>query len=314
VHPLQIRSVLVGTDLTAASDDVLRAAAVVAAAAGAALHVTHAFDLDVSAYSAFDTDVVGFPDRVERAEGRLTSQLARTLPAGFQPASREVVIYLAHRALLDRAEQVDADLIVLGPHRRDRGARLLGTTADRVIRSATCPCLIVRGTFALPLRRVVVPMDLSDPARGALSTAGDWIEGLGASSPDLSLPDVELDVVHVVPRLFASEGLPVNRAIIGPRMHDDVEAELLRHPFGLAVREELVWGETPGCGIVEYARERHADLIVMATHGRGALRRALVGSVASSVARDAGCPVLLVPPARWSEGGDAVEAVAAATA
>lgn len=312
MHPSQIRSVLVGSDLTAASDDVVRAGGALAARAGAALHVVHAFDLDVGAYPAADVELLGFPDRVQRARERLARQLARTLPAGFEATTEEVAVHRAARALLERAEAVAADAIVLGPHRGEGGARLLGTTADRVIRSAACPCLIVRGAFALPLRRVVVPMDLSDPSRGSLSTAADWADGLGVRAPDLSLPDVELDVVHVVPRLFAAEGLPVNRAIIGPRLHEQVEEELLRHPFGLGVREELVWGETPACGIVHYARDRNADLIVMATHGRGALRRALVGSVASAVARDAHCPVLLVPPARWSEPARVAEAAGAA--
>ncbi|HEU0078622.1 MAG TPA: universal stress protein [Longimicrobiaceae bacterium] len=47
--------------------------------------------------------------------------------------------------------------------------------------------------------------------------------------------------------------------------------------------------------------------LVLDTHGHGALRRALVGSIASAVARGAGCPVLLVPPALWSGDGDELD-------
>lgn len=310
---VDIRAVLAATDLTEDSDEVLRAAAALAAAAGASLHVIHAFDLELTAYPELD-GAPTFPGRIARAEETLAAQLARVLPDGVRAASGTVVVYVAHRAILDRAADVRADVIVLGPHRgRASADRLLGTTADRVIRSAACPCLVVRGPLTLPLRRVVVPLDLSDPARGALATAAGWVEAFGARDPDLALPDVELDVVHVVPRLFAAEDLPVNRATIGPRLHRDVEEVLAEHAFGVSVREELVWGDGPAEEIVRYARERQARLVVLATHGHGALKRALIGSVASAVARAAPCPVLLVPPSRWSESGEdaAVEAAAA---
>jgi nucleotide-binding universal stress UspA family protein len=51
----------------------------------------------------------------------------------------------------------------------------------------------------------------------------------------------------------------------------------------------------PGDEIVDYATKIGADLIVMGTHGRGGLRRVLLGSVAEKVLRAACCPVLVVP-------------------
>ncbi|MEI6137516.1 MAG: universal stress protein, partial [Chloroflexota bacterium] len=50
----------------------------------------------------------------------------------------------------------------------------------------------------------------------------------------------------------------------------------------------------PALSIVEYARAREIDLIVMGTHGRGALAHVMVGSVADRVVRLAPCPVLTV--------------------
>jgi nucleotide-binding universal stress UspA family protein len=47
--------------------------------------------------------------------------------------------------------------------------------------------------------------------------------------------------------------------------------------------------------IVRHAEERGADLLVVGSHGRGALRRFLLGSVAERVLREAGCPVMIVP-------------------
>jgi nucleotide-binding universal stress UspA family protein len=51
----------------------------------------------------------------------------------------------------------------------------------------------------------------------------------------------------------------------------------------------------PAAEIVRYAREHAADLIVLGSHGHGAFRRFMLGSVAERVIRQAGCPVMVVP-------------------
>jgi nucleotide-binding universal stress UspA family protein len=72
---------------------------------------------------------------------------------------------------------------------------------------------------------------------------------------------------------------------------EDVAAEL-RAP-GLAVRTNVRIGE-PAREIAEIASEQLADLVVMATHGRAGLGRAILGSVADAVVRAAQAAVLLV--------------------
>ena len=53
---------------------------------------------------------------------------------------------------------------------------------------------------------------------------------------------------------------------------------------------------SPAQEIVEYAREIHADVVVIGTHGRSGVSRLLMGSVAENVVRNAPCPVLVVRP------------------
>src|SRR5881275_781286 len=60
--------------------------------------------------------------------------------------------------------------------------------------------------------------------------------------------------------------------------------------------ETSVSDTDPAAAIVHAAEERQADIIVMSTHGRGGLRRAMFGSVADQVLRTTATPVLLVPP------------------
>ena len=236
------------------------------------------------------------------AECALDEQIRRTVRPGVDVASQEVVIHVAYRAILDRADAVDADLLVLGAHRkRPLGDAFLGSTADRVIRSARAPCLVVRGPLSLPLRRVMVPLDLSEPALGALDVALEWSESLGPLSED-GTPAPELIVLHVIPQVFDFEAATVKGAVIGPELRRAVGAARARvgGASPIHVREEVHWDDSPAEEIVRTADAEKVDLVVLGTHGYGALKRALIGSVASGVARGASCPVLLVPPALWS--------------
>jgi nucleotide-binding universal stress UspA family protein len=309
-----VRSILVATDLTEASDNIVRTAGRLAAATGAALHVLHAFDFPATAYvSPMPGDPLGYLDvhtfegQLREAEVAMEAQLIRALPPGVSTASRDVQIYVAHRAIADRAEAVGADLVVLGPHRGKGSGGVLGSTADRVLRTATVPCMVVHGEISLPLRRVVAPFDLSEPARGALDTAVAWAAVLGARDVAEGLPAVELRVVHVVPRWLLSPNLPFDHATVGPRLHDEVEAALSATgaTAQVQVREELLFGDTPAETICEFAEREAAELVVMGTHGYGTFKRLLIGSVASGVARRAPCPVLLVPPRRPPPGEEA---------
>ena len=62
----------------------------------------------------------------------------------------------------------------------------------------------------------------------------------------------------------------------------------------LGAQGVVVVSNTPGYAIVDYARHAKVELIVMGTHGRGAVAQLLMGSVAERVVRIAPCPVLTV--------------------
>lgn len=296
----KIASILVAADLTDASDEVLRAAAALAAVSDAKLHVLHAFDFQALPYSEEYIGRVTFGDRIDDAKRALEEQIRRTVRPGVVIASQEVVIYLAHKAIRARAEEVGADLIVLGPHRRRAlGDAFLGSTADRVIRTASVPCLVIRGPLSLPLRSIVVPLDLSEPASAALDVALEWSDALRPLQDDVALGP-RVTVLHVIPWMFPTDDSLFDRAEVRPELHREVDAALGRVDVSgaLDVREEVCWG-VPEEEILHAADRQQADLLVLATHGHGAVKRALIGSVASSVARKANRPVLLVPPTLW---------------
>lgn len=71
-------------------------------------------------------------------------------------------------------------------------------------------------------------------------------------------------------------------------------ARLIRHA-GIGCETFALVG-SPGSAILDHARQHRSSLIVMGTHGRSGIGKALIGSIASHVARYAGCPVLVVGP------------------
>jgi len=71
-------------------------------------------------------------------------------------------------------------------------------------------------------------------------------------------------------------------------------AEMLKAK-GVEVEWTTVQG-TPGSSIIQYTDENEVDLIAIATHGRGGLRRLVFGSVAEFVLKESGLPVLVIRP------------------
>jgi len=289
-------SILAATDLSEASDAVLRAAAALCKLAEADLHLLHVVEITALPYATASEDLAKIDHSREAALEGMDQQVERAVPGTGVIASREVAIGPVHTALLHRAAEVGADLIVIGPHRlRPFGDRFLGSTADRVIRSSPIPCLLVREPMRLPLRTVMHPTDLSERSASALDVALRWTAALGARD-DGSGPAAELQVVHVVPRMYEMPDFAFDEEVILPEVRRAIQDAIGRVPTAAEVSERITWGDLPADEILQSAERENVDLLVLATHGHGVVRRALLGSVASTVARAAPCPVLLVPP------------------
>jgi nucleotide-binding universal stress UspA family protein len=137
----------------------------------------------------------------------------------------------------------------------------------------------------LPIRVILHPTDFSERSRSAFRLAHALARDHGA----------RLLVVHVgMPVTAFAEGvLPLDDESYTLALREKLEGIRAADPrVRLAYR--LVLGADPAAEIVRVAREAPCDLIVMGTHGRTGLRRALLGSVAEQVLRRAPCPVLTV--------------------
>ena len=126
----------------------------------------------------------------------------------------------------------------------------------------------------MKISAVLFPTDFSEASDAAARVARDLAGETGAI----------LHVVHVVP--------PVTDPW-------DAEQRLVRAAAslanGLEIKTALLSGRVAR-EIVAYARAQHAGIIIVGTHGRTGVTRALLGSVAEAVVRLSPCPVLTVPP------------------
>lgn len=211
--------------------------------------------------------------------------------------------------VLAAAAAEDADLIIMGTAGKTGLAHvLLGSTAERIIRTAPCPVLAVRmdrseaertgvSTSRLAsLDRIMVPVDFSDCSLDALEYAVAVAQRAQAS----------VMLLHVLEPV--SYGLDFTVSIQAEREHE--RKTLTERLAGLVAAleaanvksESLVRGGLPRDSILEAARAWSADLIVMGTHGRRGLSHALYGSVVESVLRKSHCPILTVRSPKFHQG------------
>ncbi len=183
-----------------------------------------------------------------------------------------------------------ADLVAVVTHQRTGLSRLVnGSVSGRIVRTATAPVLVLGLQDPVPdpgeALYVLAPVDTREP--GALP----WLAK--------ALPLHRTEMVHV-----RDDAAPVwvpgpPRAVFAPATADSLRAELLAHAAtagfpGIPVH--LVdGGGNPGDKIATLARDLGVDVIVMPTHGRTGVGRALLGSVAERVCERAHCAVLVVP-------------------
>ena len=281
-------SILVATDLSSGAMEALHSAIAVARSTGAELHVMHAHETPFPR-SERGRDLVTVQREVREKRADLATLLTNEVPSDVTVASSRVLEGAPATAILQEARAVKANLIVLGSH-RNRGIadRFIGSTAERVLREATVPCLLANGPVSFPLRRMVVASDLSGAARRALDATLVWAREIAAD------PGAIVGVAHV----FSAES-----HVDLPWAEHDVELNL-RKSVANAVREagsqvqtevSILRGSDPVSELLDYARNVDAQLIVMGTNSESVLVRAVVGSVSSGMIRRSEIPVLLVP-------------------
>lgn len=296
-----MKRILVLTDFSPASERALAQAEALARAFGAELHLftkvvypppqppTELLEqlTDADRFDYVLKEVLEKPER--EAREALDARAADLRGKGLDVAT----LFEQSGEVFARAEaaiaSVKPDLLVMGTHGRSGVKKwLLGSLAEKMLRHAPVDVLTVHESSPVAgsddgLGVVLVATDFSACSARALDTAYRFVSALGGS----------ILLLHVMEPRFRPIGAEGEVMDLSDELRTESESAL-RDALGGREGTTLLSEGNVAVSVDRLAREKGAGLIVQGTHGRGGLRRALIGSVAERVARLSTLPVLTV--------------------
>lgn len=299
-------SLLVPLDGSRFSEQSLPTAVALAAESGAALHLVHVHvpylpDQLISntqfQYEGVDLDEYDLKHR--RSESAYLDSIAQGVADDLDGGLDTTVLDGPVPEAIHRfADECGTDLIVITSHGHSGVTRLwMGSVADALSRETNQPILVLRPTPGED--QVRTPTHFDHVLVGL--DGSEWGESILEPVRDLGEMEARVTLVHIVPGSVVS-----GTSVLALGAHEIGEA-MDRADEYLRSTARGLWSECetdvhveqapgPARGILRVAEELQVDLIALATHGYGGLKRALLGSVADKVLRGASVPVLLRKP------------------
>lgn len=288
-----IRTIVVGLGDLRDPDPHLAPAIELAESVGATVHVVHAFHPpDPAPYPYPDVSVFS-PEVMNQYYAGVRRDLDAEV--GKHPTSGRVETHAvqapAAAGLLDVADEVGADLLVVGATRRGAIARtVLGTTAQRVARGASIPVLVIRREGTPRPRRILMTADLSEHSSAVQVRALELIDRLGTEE------DAEIRALMAI-GYDIPISTPLDQSGLMKLAREQLDAFIEQLGARREIADRKVRRGDPVDEIVAEAAQWEADLVVVGTHGRRGPSRFLIGSVAEGVLRRVECNVLVIPRA-----------------
>ncbi|MBW2059030.1 MAG: universal stress protein [Deltaproteobacteria bacterium] len=287
---MKLKKILVGLDLDVSPKPVLQTAAFLSRTFGSQvclLHVIEGITPQRITEEFFESVRAAAELSMKRAAESLDSETAKR--------TKTVVTY-GHpfAAIIKTAREEDADLVCIGARRKQGVADvILGSTAEKIVRKAPCPVLVVKGRKLPRFSSILVPVDFSEPSKQSLDAAVDFARSLGS----------RITVLHVIEPItipyagFAEAYVPP----VMPKKELSAARSDLKTFLGSVDFRGLSWQFKIRRGLVteairRFIRSNPTDLIVMGTHGRTGLPHALLGSTTESVLRSVSSSVLTIRP------------------
>lgn len=252
---------------------------------GAELVLAHAWYLPALAFGAEPPPAITIQSMVEEEEQGLEAAATEATGLGTKRVRTLLLTGMPWVQIVDTLQRDHRfDLVVMGTHgRTGLGHVVLGSVAENVVRNAPCSVLVTHGS-AMTFKHLLCPTDFSECSRVAVDTAAALARPLNA----------ELTLLHIVDMGEISRSLD-SVAEIERRSTETLEhlAGELRGKGAVSVTTRSQIG-TPETEVVAFlASDPTIDLVVVGSHGRTGIRRAIFGSVAEKIVRQAPCSVFV---------------------
>ena len=202
--------------------------------------------------------------------------------------------------IVEKAAADKTTLIAMATHGRSGMSRwLLGSIAEKVLRAATNPLLLVRASEeALTegeavLRSIIVPLDGSELAESVLPTAVKFARLFNVGMVLFRTYELPASAYYGRENYLPNYEELKNRVKEQAQDYLDKRIEAIKAEGVQRVSSVLIEGSGPN-EIIDYARKTPNALITMCTHGRSGVKRWVLGSVTEKVVRHSGDPVLVM--------------------
>jgi len=218
------------------------------------------------------------PQGIEEAMGSRNRKHLESVKTRAEKEGIQCNIFVAHgvphQRIVEEASKREIDMIIIGRH-KTKGLKklLIGEVAAKVIGDAPCKVLVVPKEAEIDFRNILVATDGSSHSEAAVLEAigiakkcGSKITALSSIRSDDEMEVAKVNVNKVV-ELGQKEGVPVEALMPKGRSYEV---------------------------IVETARNRNVDLIVVGAYGKSGVRKFLMGSSTERVIGNADCAVLVV--------------------
>jgi len=293
---MQVRNIMVATDLSVSADAAIREADRWARRAGAELSVCHVMPILENIDPLFPQRGQELAERLPGLRERVAEEIEDRMRdlADREPGKYALILEdgKPHVGILDAADRVGADLVVIASRGLTGVSRLLaGSVASKVVRHARASVLLVRPSPKTGI--VLAATDFSHPAIHALEEGANWAKRL----------DGTLKVAHAVempmlvaPLPFPYPSLPTTLSAAELSEVRSRAKRALHDAVGSAGLDAEIWvlEGPPAASIASAAEEMECELVVVGTAGKTGFSRVALGSVAERVAAAAPCSVLVV--------------------
>lgn len=282
--------ILIPTDGSAVAERAFEAVLQLTNQRESTIHLLHVLDLgDIP--SGIREEVEG--ELTNRGEGVLEELAEAVSDEGFDvETTLESTIGSIHEQIVKYADSHGIDFIAMGTKRESALERfLVGSVTQQTLRDAPAPVLTVNPDYQVggSIDTILHPNDGSEGAMAAAEHALTVSEELEATLHVVNVVDITgpwgtLDREYIM-SAFEEAGQAAVDSVIERSKQRDISS----------IQASVING-VPADAILEYSSEQDIDLVVMGTHGRSGLRRALLGSVAEKVIGRSTVPVLTTNP------------------
>jgi nucleotide-binding universal stress UspA family protein len=288
------RTLLVPLDGSGVGEQALAAAARLARASGATIHLIHVHypnsltPIVIETLPVIDNELHLLAAEHERFY--LSQVAAQPVLSGIQTVITRLEGPVAE-TLANHAQAINADLIIMTTHGWSGFEHFwLGSVAESLLRLTHTPLWLMRpgdsaARAAQPLRRILVPLDGSTHAEQVLLPAQRLAAVDGARL--------------ILARALVCHQHSSDTAII--RQKQEIETYLKEiatrlETQGITIDIAVGTADQPARALLNLSRELQADAVALATRGQGGWQRLIMGSVADKIIRASPVPVLVVRP------------------